>query len=99
MLRDAVRVMLREVMEAEVSAVAGAEWYERSAEREAQRNGYRPRGVDTRVGTIELAIPGLRTGRVTSRASWSPASAASRRWCRRRISMAFRPARVERLVE
>jgi putative transposase len=61
-LREAVRVMLGEVMEAEVSAVAGAGWYERSAEREAQRNGYRPREWDTRVGTIELAIPRLRTG-------------------------------------
>jgi putative transposase len=61
-LREAVRVMLGEVMEAEVSAAAGADWYERSAEREAQRNGYRPREWDTRVGTIELAIPRLRTG-------------------------------------
>jgi putative transposase len=61
-LREAVRVMLREAMEVEVSAAVGAGWYERSAEREAQRNGYRPRGWDTRVGTIELAIPRLRTG-------------------------------------
>jgi transposase-like protein len=61
-LREAVRVMLREVMEAEVSAAAGADWYERSPEREAQRNGYRPREWDTRVGTIELSIPRLRTG-------------------------------------
>jgi len=61
-LREAVRVMLREVMEAEVSAAAGADWYQRSPEREAQRNGYRHREWDTRVGTIELAIPRLRTG-------------------------------------
>lgn len=61
-LREAVRVMLREVMEAEVSAVAGADWYQRSPEREAQRNGYRAREWDTRVGTVELAIPRLRSG-------------------------------------
>jgi putative transposase len=61
-LREAVRVMVREVMEAEVSAAAGADWYQRSPEREAQRNGYRRREWDTRVGTIELAIPRLRTG-------------------------------------
>src|SRR6266498_2457230 len=61
-LREAVRVMLREVMEAEVSAAAGADWYQRSPGREAQRNGYRGREWDTRVGTIELAIPRLRTG-------------------------------------
>lgn len=57
-LREAVRVMLREVMEAEVSTAAGAD----SDERVAQRNGYRGREWDTRVGTIELAIPRLRTG-------------------------------------
>jgi putative transposase len=50
------------VMEAEVSAAAGADWYARSDGRVAQRNGYRPREWDTRVGTIELAIPRLRTG-------------------------------------
>ncbi len=61
-LREAVRVMLREVMEAEVSAAAGADWYERSPERETHRNGYRQREWDTRVGTVELAIPRLRTG-------------------------------------
>ena len=35
-LREAVRVMVREVMEAEVSAAAGADWYQRSPEREAR---------------------------------------------------------------
>jgi transposase-like protein len=36
---------------------------ERAPERRtAQRNGYRPRAWDTRVGEIELAIPRLRSG-------------------------------------
>src|SRR5438034_11026876 len=61
-LREAVRVMLREVMEAEVSAMAGADRYARCDERVAQRNGYRERGWDTRVGTVEISIPRLRTG-------------------------------------
>lgn len=61
-LRDAVRVMIQELMEAEVSTQIGAERYERSPERTTQRNGTRPRTWDTRVGTIELAIPKLRTG-------------------------------------
>ena len=61
-LRESVRMILGELMEAEVSRLAGAERYEHSPERVAQRNGYRERGWDTRVGTLELAIPRLRTG-------------------------------------
>jgi transposase-like protein len=61
-LRDAVRWLLQELMETEVSAQIGAERYERSPERTAQRNGYRVRPWDTRLGTLELAIPKLRSG-------------------------------------
>jgi transposase-like protein len=49
-------------MEAEVAAVAGAGCGERNPERAARRNGYRQRPWDTRVGSIELAIPKLRQG-------------------------------------
>ncbi len=61
-LREAVRLMLIEIMEGEVAELAGGERYERSAERLAQRNGYRQRQWDTRVGSLELAIPRLRSG-------------------------------------
>ncbi len=61
-LRDMVRWTVQELMEAEVSAQIGAERYERTGERASYRNGYRPREWDTRVGTLELAIPKLRTG-------------------------------------
>jgi putative transposase len=61
-LREAVRLVLAELMEAEVAQAAGAGFYERSPDRSAQRNGYRPRIFDTRVGTLELAIPRLRRG-------------------------------------
>lgn len=61
-LREAVRVFVHELMNAEVQAQIGAGPYERSVERTSQRNGYRNRTWDTRVGTIELAIPKLRTG-------------------------------------
>ena len=60
-LREAVRLMLIEIMEGEVAELAGGERYERSAERLAQRNGYRQRQWDTRVGSLELAIPRLRS--------------------------------------
>jgi len=39
------------LMDAEVSAQIGAERHERSADRQTQRNGYRQRDWDTRVGT------------------------------------------------
>jgi putative transposase len=62
-LRESVAVMVREIMEAEVARFAGAELGERAPEkRSAQRNGYRERRWDTRVGEIELQIPRLRTG-------------------------------------
>jgi transposase-like protein len=61
-LRGAVRQLVHELMEAEVSAQIGAGRYERSDERSTQRNGYRARQWDTRVGTLELAIPKLRQG-------------------------------------
>jgi transposase-like protein len=61
-LVEGMRWLLQELMEAEVSAQIGADRYERSNERTAQRNGYRPRPWDTRLGTVDLAIPKLRTG-------------------------------------
>src|SRR4051794_7049289 len=62
-LRDSVAFMIRELIEAELAARLGAEHGERAPERRiTQRNGYRYRDWDTRVGTIELAIPKLRRG-------------------------------------
>ena len=49
-------------MAAEADAVCGAGYRERSDERVNSRNGYRAREWDTRAGTVELAIPKLRTG-------------------------------------
>lgn len=61
-LREAVRSFVHQLMEEEVSALIGAERYERTEERTNQRNGHRHRTWDTRVGSIDLAIPKLRTG-------------------------------------
>ena len=49
-------------MDAEASVKTGAGYGERSADRVTQRNGYRSRSWDTRVGTMELRIPKLRDG-------------------------------------
>ena len=61
-VREAVSVFVHELMAEEVGAVVGAGRYERSEERTTQRNGVRHRPWDTRVGTVDLAIPKLRTG-------------------------------------
>lgn len=62
LLREMVLGFVQALMSAEADAACGAPLGERSAERVNQRNGYRPRRLDTRVGTLELAIPKLRAG-------------------------------------
>lgn len=61
-LREGVRALAQALMDAEVSAQIGADHGQRTPDRLTHRNGYRPREWDTRVGTIELAIPRLRQG-------------------------------------
>ena len=61
-LREALRVLVEEIMEADVSSRTGAGYGERCPERVTQRNGYRSRAWDTRVGTMELHIQKLREG-------------------------------------
>jgi putative transposase len=61
-LREAVRLVVQELMNAEVSELIGAEPGERTPDRATWRNGYRSREWDTRVGVIELGIPKLRQG-------------------------------------
>ena len=63
---DLLRVMVKDfaeaLMSADADAVCGAGYGERSPERVNRRNGYRERDWDTRVGSIELAVPRLREG-------------------------------------
>ena len=61
-LREGAQVLAQAVMELEVSQHLGAKRYERTAERKGQRNGYRQRVWDTRVGTLELQVPRVRDG-------------------------------------
>jgi putative transposase len=62
LLRAMVKEMAEALMGAEADAVCGAGWGERSPEWVNRRNGYRERDWDTRVGSIELAVPKLREG-------------------------------------
>ncbi|MDQ6773385.1 MAG: IS256 family transposase [Candidatus Dormibacteraeota bacterium] len=61
-LRDGVRLLAQELMDTEVTQLAGAGLHERTDARLTYRNGYREREWDTRVGTVELQIPKLRQG-------------------------------------
>ncbi|MGO4958169.1 IS256 family transposase [Luteococcus sp. Sow4_B9] len=62
MMRSLLQTMLNALLSADADAVAGAEYGQPTPGRLAQRNGYRHRDLDTRAGTIDLAIPKLRTG-------------------------------------
>ena len=61
-IRESVRAVAQELMEAEVSELIGAERGERDRGSATHRNGYRARRWDTRAGEIELQIPKLRQG-------------------------------------
>jgi len=62
LLRQMLATFVEALMGADADAICGAPYRERSEERTNTRNGYRRRTWDTRVGSIELAIPKTRTG-------------------------------------
>ena len=88
-LREALRVLVEEIMEADVSSRTGAGYGERNPERVTQRNGYRSRAWDTRVGTMELQIPKLREG------SYFPSLLEPRRRSERALLAVIQQAYVE----
>jgi putative transposase len=61
-LKEALTLLIKALMDAEVTSMIGAEKYERSENRNNHRNGYRQREWDTRLGTLQLSIPKLRHG-------------------------------------
>ncbi len=61
-LRRLVEQTLQQILEAEMTAHLGAVPYERTESRTGQRNGYKPRQLQTRVGTLTLMVPQDRAG-------------------------------------
>jgi transposase-like protein len=62
LMRQLLQTMINALLSADADAVVGAEWGRPSPDRTSQRNGYRHRDLDTRVGTIDVAVPKLRKG-------------------------------------
>ncbi|MEU3869796.1 transposase, partial [Micrococcus luteus] len=62
LLRHLLQTVINALLSADADAVCGAEYGTASDTRTAQRNGYRHRPLDTRAGTIDVAIPKLRAG-------------------------------------
>ncbi len=61
-MREAMTLVLQELIEAEATAVIGAGRYERTDERTTHRNGSRTRLLSTKAGDVELHIPKFREG-------------------------------------
>jgi putative transposase len=102
-VREAVALVARELMDAEISEEIGAGLGEFAPEvRSTHRNGYRPRAWETRVGELELSIPKKRQG-----ASYFPSFLEPRRRSEQAIVAVVLEAyvngvttrRVDRLVE
>jgi putative transposase len=62
LMRHLLTTVINALLSAEADAVCGAEYGQASPERVTQRNGYRHRELDTRAGTLDVAIPKLREG-------------------------------------
>ena len=87
-LKEGVRVLSQALMEMEVEEHVGAGRHERSTERTGQRNGYRQRNWDTRVGTVELKVPRVRDS------SYFPSLLEPRRRAERALSAVVQEAYV-----
>jgi hypothetical protein len=80
LMRSLLQSIINALLCADADAVVGAEWGRPTPGRPAQRNGYRHRDVDTRVGTVDVAVPKLRKGTY-----FPPVAARAQEACRVRV--------------
>ena len=62
LMRSLLQHVIHALLSADADTVCGAQWGQHDPQRHTRRNGYRHRPLDTRVGTIDVAIPKLRSG-------------------------------------
>ena len=89
LLREMIGFASQRLMELEVGALTGAAYGEKSAERLAQRNGYRERDWQTRAGMVELRIPKLRRG------SYFPGFLEPRRMAEKALTAVIQEAYIQ----
>jgi putative transposase len=87
-LREGIRALSEAIMEMEVEDHIGAVRHERTLGRTGQRNGYRQRVWDTRVGAVELKVPRVRDS------SYFPSLLEPRRRAQRALSAVVQEAYV-----
>ena len=87
-LKEGVRALSQALMEMEVEEHVGAALHERTPGRKGQRNGYRQRIWDTRVGAVELSVPRVRDS------SYFPSLLEPRRRAERALSAVVQEAYV-----
>jgi putative transposase len=88
-LREMIGFAAQRLMELETETLCGAGHGERSDNRTNQRNGYRDRDWQTRVGTVELRIPKLRRG------SYFPGFLEPRRMAEKALTAVIQEAYVQ----
>jgi putative transposase len=66
-LHEIVERVLQELLEAEMTQHIGAAPHQRTNARKGHRNGYKPRTLRTRVGTLNLLVPQDREGTFSTR--------------------------------
>jgi transposase-like protein len=89
LLREMIDFAAQRLMELEVGTLTGAGYGEKTADRLAQRNGYRDRIWETRAGTVELRIPKLRKG------SYFPGFLEPRRMAEKALTAVIQEAYIQ----
>jgi transposase-like protein len=59
-MAQAMQMLMNEAMKIERNEVLNAAPYERCSDRRGYANGYKPKTVNTRIGSLELAVPQTR---------------------------------------
>lgn len=74
LMRELLGTFINSLLSAQADSVCGADYGTRTTERTNRRDGYRHRDLDTRVGTLDVAVPKLREGSSSRTGCWNDAS-------------------------